>query len=607
MSLCLGVKPSLGLLACLVAMSGCRATAPTATPITPARAPVVIAPPLAPPLPELVFRAGEPPWRAVGVSVVVSAPAATESALDGLSSKLALQTPLGHALIDVLTGRSLRGVPLRRALFDSFDPAAPLVLVTLAPGIGVTGGTCWGLTFRDAAAARRALAQVGVETARAGGASTRRFADGSIVDVGVHGRTLLFSTTPRLISVAGPLVEALAARPPAHLATVSLFPQALPVGAAVLGSGLEALVTTALRDLRAKATRADHGVSAFAVTDGLMKTAGLAARLAGNVVADTQAVRFEVDLDEHVGFALRLAVEPTEGSTLANGLRPPTPAKIDPRLVEPDVNLLVAWGMKGQSPLWLDPVFDASGAAGKALHADWTAWRRLIAGPGGCKGSLPIAGTKTTVCAQPFARGVKSAEILRRNLSLASDTSAWLRELGAVGLAAPKLRLVGDVIAIEQNTDIPGESASVRARRHERLGGAIQRSVFMARAADGLYAWAPDRQTAVTALAPPTSGAPSLATAAVLAQAEGADVVVLMDAVSVTKDLLEVLPDPRIHQASVMLSGIRGLAELHLPLGLTVRTGDRAAFELQLPLESLRNIADVVRPYMGVMGAQAKP
>jgi hypothetical protein len=80
-----------------------------------------------------------------------------------------------------------------------------------------------------------------------------------------------------------------------------------------------------------------------------------------------------------------------------------------------------------------------------------------------------------------------------------------------------------------------------------------------------------------------------------------------VDAVSVTKDLLEVLPDPRIHQASVMLSGVRGLSALHLPLGLTVRTGDRAAFELQLPVESLRNIAEVVRPYMGVMGAQAKP
>jgi len=130
----------------------------------------------------------------------------------------------------------------------------------------------------------------------------------------------------------------------------------------------------------------------------------------------------------------------------------------------------------------------------------------------------------------------------------------------------------------------------------------------MARAADGLYAWAPDRQIAAAALAHPAAGGPpSPATAAVLAHAEGADIVVLMDAVSVTEDLFEVLPDPRIRQASVMLSGIRGVAELRLPLGLTVRTGDRAAFELQVPVESLRNVADVVRPYMGVMGAAAQP
>jgi hypothetical protein len=598
------------LLPWILAASGCRATAPAAPPVTPA--PVALAPSPVPPLPELGFRAGEPPWRALGISAVVRAPAATEAALDALSRTLALPTPLGRALIDVLTGpnRALRGVPLRRALFDSLDPAASLVLVTLAPGIGVTGGTAWGLAFRDAAAARRVLAQVGLETARAGGASTRRLTDGSVVHAGVHGRTLFFSTTPRLISVAGPLIEALAARPPEHLATVSVFPQALPVGAAVLGGGLEAIVTKALRDERAKpAARPGNGASRpFAITDGLVVTAGLASRLVGNVVADTRAVRLELDLDEHVGLALRLAVEPIAGSKLESGLRPPTPAKIDPRLLGPSSGLLLGWGMKSGGPTWFEDVFDASGPAGRALHADWSAWRRLLAGPGSCKAGLPLATLPTSLCAQPLARGVKSAEILRRNLSLARDTSAWLREIGMVGLSAPEVRLAGDAVEIDQDTDIQGEPAAVRARRHTQLGGAIRHTVLMAHAADGLYAWAPDRQTAAAALAHPAPGAPpSPAEAAVLAHAEGADVVVMLDAASMTKDFLGTLTDPRIRQGFVMLGGIRGVTELHLPLGLTLRTGDRAAFELQVPVESLRNVADVVRPYMGVMGASAKP
>jgi hypothetical protein len=594
-----------GALVCLLATSGCRATVPAAPPV----APVFVAPPPVPPLPELVFRAGAPPWRALGVSVVVRAPAATEAALDALSRELALPTPLGHALLDVLTApnRSLRGVPLRRALFDSLDPAAPLVLVALAPGIGVTGGTAWGVAFRDAPAARRALAQVGVETARAGGASTRRLTDGAIVDVGVHGHTLLLSTTPRLISVAGPLIEALASRPPEHLAIVSVFPQALPVGAAVLGSGLETLVTTALRATRVKtdAQRGKGVAPRLEATDGMLASSGRLARLVGGALADTRAVRLELDLDASLGFALRFIVEPADGSALARSLATPTPARLDPRLRTSGSDVLFAWGRAPASQSWLYDVFGASGPAGEAFVADAEAWWGLFTGPGTCRGGGALMMT-TSVCAQPLARGVRPADLFRRYAAFERDQVAWAREIGVNGISSPQVRVTPDALEIAFDTDVAGEPAATRARRHEMLGGSVRRSVLMARTAEGLYASAPDRRAALAALA--ARGAPpSPALAAVLARGEGADVVAALDPVSLARRAFEASPDPEVRSVASLLKGIQGLADLRAPLGFTLRTGARAAFELQVPVESLRNVADVVRPYMGVMGAAAEP
>jgi hypothetical protein len=598
------------MLACVTVAAGCRATAPGAPPVVAARAPAPVTPPPAPPLPELVLRAGEPAWRAMGISIVISSPAATEASLDALSAKLAVPTPMGHALLEALTGSkvNLRGVPLRRVLVDRLDPALPLVFVALAPGIGVSGGYCWGLAFRDAADARRTLDELGVETARRGGESTRRLPDGSVANLGVHGRTLLFSPTARLISVAGPLVEALQARGAAHVATISLYPQAMPVGAAVLGGSLETLLTSALRKERARRAAAPaNAATPLSITDGLVAITTRMARMLGSVVADTRAARLELDLDEQVGLALRVVVEPVEGSALARSVAERTPIRVDPRVRTSDGNFVFAWGASTNPSSWLG-VLDATGPAGRTFHADTVAWRRLFVGPLSCAGDLGL-GAITSVCAQPLARGVKTADIFRRYAAYARDATAMIKELGIAGPPAPKIKVARDVLEVEQDTDVPGEAGPVRARRHELLGGVIRHTVLMTRPAEGLVAWAPDRAAATAALAARAAPAPppSAALAAVLARAEGADLALALDLVSLLKGVFEATTDPKLHAALVMLRAIHGFDELHAPVGLTSRTGARAAYELHLPFETLRNVAGLMRPYMGVMGATPRP
>ena len=501
-------------------------------------------------------------------------------------------------------------MPLRRVLVDRLDPALPVVFVALAPGIGVSGGYCWGLAFRDAADARRTLDELGVETARRGGESTRRLPDGSMANLGVHGRTLLFSPTARLCSVAGPLVEALQRRGTAHVAAISIFPQALPVGAAVLGGSFETLLTAALRKEREKraAAPANAAPAAFSITDGLVAITTRMARMLGSVVADTRAARLELDLDEQVGLALRVVVEPVEGSALARSVAERTPIRVDPRVRTSDGNFVFAWGAPMSPSSWLGDFFDASGPAGRTFHADAVAWRRLFVGPLSCAGDLGLGGI-TSVCAQPLARGVKTADIFRRYAAYTKDVAATIKELGLAGPPAPKVKVARDVLEIEQDTDVPGEAALVRARRHELLGSAIRRTVLMTRPAEGLVAWAPDRAAATAAPAARAAPAPppSAALVAVLARADGADLALALDLVSILKGVFEATTDPKLHQALVMLRAIRGFDELHAPIGLTARTGARAAYELQLPFETLRNVAGLMRPYMGVMGATPKP
>ena len=64
--------------------------------------------------------------------------------------------------------------------------------------------------------------------------------------------------------------------------------------------------------------------------------------------------------------------------------------------------------------------------------------------------------------------------------------------------------------------------------------------------------------------------------------------------------------DPTTNQLKLMFAAVPGLAALHAPLVVVVRSGPKLTIELQAPYGSLENTANVARPFMGVMGAQAK-
>jgi hypothetical protein len=538
--------------------------APPAGAPTPAAGPAAKAPP-PPPLPELVFRAGEPPWRALGISIVLASPKSTEASLDALGAKLGWPLRIGGLFFDGVSDNDpedLHGLKLGRQMLDQLDPARPVVFVVLGPGIGVNSGDCWGLAFRDAAGARRGLAFLGVETGRTGGESARRLPDGTTVVAGVHERTLLISTSPRMLAAAGPLVEALQAGHVEHVLTAAVYPQIFPVGAGVIAAGLDAAVTSELQKARDQqaAERGRGETPRVVVTDGLVATARHLARRLAEVVADTHAARIELDLDEKVGLAMRVVVEPLEGSALARALTPPTPFRLDARLDGASATHLLVWGAPPGTPSFVDEVFDASGRAGKALHAEHDKWRRLFAGPASCAGGLRDA-PGAWLCAQPFARGAKAADVSRRYTAFSKALVAWLREVGFT-------------------------PASVHP-------------AVAARTEAGLFAMAPERKTADAALAVRVApSAPPPALASILAHAEGADVLVAVDFVGMIRDATATLLEPAVKVPLSKLGALRGFLDLRAPIGLTARSGARAAYELQVPFETLRDLSSFAKPYV---------
>jgi hypothetical protein len=578
-----------------LAVAGCATAPPPAPPVTVAAVP----PPGPPPLPDLTFRAGEPPWGAMALSVVLAAPAAFETSLDALSRDIGLGEPIGRALVEGL-GRApqrLHGVAVDRALLDGLDPVLPVVFVTLAPGLGVKGGSCWGLAFRAPEDARHALDIAGVETARAGGESTRLLPDGTTVHAGVHGRTLLLSTTPRQIAVAGGLVEALQARPVEHLATAAVYPQVMPVGVGLMGTMFERWLTAVLRRAQAASASAPAKSPAakITLTDGIINAFGVAARLAGGVVADTRTARLEIDLDPRLGVTARLVIEPAAGSALARTLAVTKPFRLDPRLRAFAASAFVASGGAVDGSGAAGEFLDASGPAGKKLHADFATWARLFPSPTSCAINLGLA--STTVCTHEPGLAAKPGVAARAWVALTKDSMAWAREGGwSSQMPEPKVKISGDLLETEIDTDRPNDSPVVRARRHERLGGSIRRTVTVLRPADGLEVIGPDRRAtaaALDALAKPSG--PHRELDAILERAGGADLVAVLDLASLSTDVSFEIANEPLRRALDASVNDPGLAVERALVVFTARTGDRATYELAVPLETLRAVAALAR------------
>jgi hypothetical protein len=537
----------LGLLSLVGACASVRA---------PVRAPVSAAPaapaPSVPPLPDVTFRSGEPPRRALVMTAVIAPPAATVAALDALARRLALPAPIGRDLLGALQDGVAPGATLAR--LDRLDAASPIALVYLTAGIGVDNGLCVAATFKDAALARQTLGELGVETSRSGGESARRFPSGVTRYLGVHGRTLLIASTPRTIAVAGPLAMELQTHPVASSARVTLYPRVvLPLDAPAVGAFFETRLVEALEESK---------------EDGLKLSApfaGALARAFGEVVAESRAITLTVDVNETAGLALALSIEPLAESSFARALDRRFPFAVEPAVAASSAGL-ISWGGFGAFLSSFGAYVQASGPKGRELRAANEALLARLQGP--CTCAVDQDAPLGWRCAWPLRPGVKAADVLRRWADVTKRGGAWIDEV----LGRP-----------------PSDGVARRFTATVR-GGALVTTLQ-----------APEASASPRAAARPTGLTDTLTAAA------GANFVAYVDLASLLMRLASESADAGVSQGVTMIRAIPGLESLQVPFVVTGRSGATARYELQIPVQGLQNAARVVIPYMGVMGGAARP
>jgi hypothetical protein len=88
----------------------------------------------------------------------------------------------------------------------------------------------------------------------------------------------------------------------------------------------------------------------------------------------------------------------------------------------------------------------------------------------------------------------------------------------------------------------------------------------------------------------------------VAGRTKGAEVLVFVDLMSFLNAVGKAADDPSVKQVGAMMNAVPGLSELRAPLVVAMWGGKTTAVDLQLPYQTLANLAQVVRPFMGMMG-----
>jgi hypothetical protein len=622
-----------GLGAALLLAAACRTSAPATPPATPAVAAATPAPPVVPPatakspapaagttaaseppLPDVDLRpagATPPPGRIL--SLAVASPAALADALDRLAQATGIDAAVGQGFLDSFDGTSgmsvIGGVPVTRAMLDRLDPARPITGVGLMPGIGVPGGLCVAATFRDAAGARRTLAEIGPELRRTGGVSTRRLRPDkdaptkeASVFAGVSGRTLLLSSAEGTLMHAGALAIAMQATPPTDQAVVTLHVDALgPAGRGILQGALAKGMTEVADRMRKDPKNR--------LSPAIMKAVEALGTMGMRPLAEVRSLRLALDVGADAGVALRLDVDPIPGSGLSRWATP-SPYRLDPALpIGDDGTMVLSWGAVETGFSLIEEMAAPTGPAGRALRKDLEAFAPSFARGGSCVidvAKLPLR----SYCAWDLKPGLKPAGVLDRYAAVIKSSHAWSMELVPRGPGAPRIRRARDVLEIEEPLGSADDDAATRAMRKIAFGGDTRRSAVTVKggrlivtqgptARDLLPAVARDAAAAGAAASAPAS-APILTD--MLARTKGSDAIFFVDLVSALVRIAEAATDPSVRQVGVMLAAVPGLATLRMPLVLSMRSNGAVAYELTLPRASVENAVRVIRPFMGTMG-----
>jgi hypothetical protein len=206
-------------------------------------------------------------------------------------------------------------------------------------------------------------------------------------------------------------------------------------------------------------------------------------------------------------------------------------------------------------------------------------------------------------CSYALAPGVKEAAALDRYAATVKAYDAWERELLGRQVGRSRVRRGAGGLTVDRTILVatPEERAMYAALYAvDGRGGSLIRSTARVRGGRLVLAVGGADEEA-----PPPAAAAPIAAAA-LAEARGADAVAIFDPASFLLQAGGRMPGPQGKQVAAMTTAIPGLGTLAAPLVVTSRGGPAATVELAVPIGTLVNVAQVVRPFLGVMGAGAR-
>jgi hypothetical protein len=307
-------------------------------------------------------------------------------------------------------------------------------------------------------------------------------------------------------------------------------------------------------------------------------------------------------LNSNDGFMLRTEVVPLPGSPSA-GRTKVLPYALDPKMVVPDDRAtFAAFGEPSTGVLTFIDALTSSGPKGKVVGKHLRGLLTEIVGGGSCV--LPAAIPLANLCAFPLRPGVTPDRALGAYTAMMKDMQGWQDEL--LGPKKSKIKFKRSKDLLEMEISMSNPDPATRAMQRAMWGGDSQKYVLAIR--DGRVVQAQgikprevlERWGTGTAAVPPIF-------ASTLARTKGAEVLIYSDLVALIASGIKAAQEPSLKQAGAMMGAVPGLADLKAPLVIALWGGKTTALELHFPIQTLTNIAQVVRPFMGMMGAGAAP
>jgi hypothetical protein len=565
------------------------------------------APVAAPPaLPAIALDPADKARPTLAFVVSAASPLRLAADLDAVSKSLQLPMPLGQSAIEQLVKTPIAGVTLTRVQLDRLDPGQSVGVAML---VGAGDPACAAFTFKDAALAQRTLEELGSETQRKGGASARRLPSGAEIWAGLSGSTLLTaSTQDALIKAGGLAIEAQRA-PRDGQVQFSVYPQNLAraqgvplstmveMAAAAMNAKLEE-TAKAPKPAKGKKTEKAEKKDSPELTPAMSKLVVAFFKVAAQPIAESEAVHLGLKVGTADGFRLRTEIVPMAGSPSAARTQT-RPYALDAKLgVNDDRTTVIAFSEAGSGMAAVINALATTGPAGKVVSQKMATVTNELIGGGSChvKAVAPL----DNLCAFQLRAGVTPARALDGYADAFKSTQAWNNEVMGSKKSRVTVKKSKDVVEIEVLA--PNPDPRSRAMQKAMWGGDLQKYALAVRDGRLLVAQGAKPREVLQRWDQPAKAGAAPIFDGVSGRTRGAEVLLYLDLMSFVGAVSKAAEDPSVKQVGAMMNAVPGLSELRAPLVMSMWGGKTTAFDFQFPFQTLANVAQVVRPFMGMMG-----